>query len=372
MAMLTIPFIFNYSLNDQLNLKDLSINNDFQTYGTFAEAISKLTSINIIFFLKWGLSLLSAAIIFNIINAIINEFTKGKGWLEGSISLVTTFGMISLFHFGIKLEYMVGTFLVLFGAFLGLLTILRSRRRYAILYGLVNISIWMFEPKLFLAMLVLSLIIVISYIILGKNKPTLFVVQFISPSLIVSALWLYPFSTLGALSLVILGVLLYAFMVSSGRVHILDKFDRFITKNRYILSAIIFTIIILSAIIYGVVNEHSAKSIMLYDSALWSTFNSNVFNDIQKWLYYSIIIFILLITVYNVYISKALTTRITILILISASIIIGYSPIVRILTINSILGDQFEFLKMISIAPITISLPIILSRTIWREYVKTK
>ena len=364
-AMISFPLIFNFGLSHSLHLQEGTQENDFQTWYVFKNVIAEFTKIDVIYIANWLMGAISSLVIYNVVTSFIVAFSKKKNWFDYLIGLPISFGLIILFNFHYSLDSLIGEFLLIYAVQMSVHIIMKSRRRYAILFGLVDISIWFFDPKLFLGVVTLSLLVSIIYTVMGKNKASLFWVQLISPILLMASLWLYPITVLGALILVIISIALYIFMVGIGRLELLDRLDKFLMKWRLVIPITLFISTFISAIVIGITSDMSAKEALIYDNAIWSSFDNEIWNEIQSYIYYVAAGILSYVVGYLIVFKSKIINHKVALVISTTFLIFGYSFLMRMLTIDTSIENQFSYLSVIAFAPITLLITII-----GRRYIK--
>ncbi|NQZ65625.1 MAG: hypothetical protein HRT99_00205 [Mycoplasmatales bacterium] len=357
-SMITIPLIFNYGFYEIIPNKALSQTNDFQSWFIYKDAIEKFSQINEEIVSKWILSMIASITIFNIVASFVYRFSKRKNFIDGIISYLATIGLILLFGLGIRIEYIIGSFLILFAIQLSVNIIMKSRRRYAIMFGFTVIASWFFNPSLFLVNLVLSISTSLIYTFLKKPKASLFWVQLISPSIILSSLWLYTISNTGALFLVIITVISYLFMISAGRIELLEKMEKFIYKYLWAIILIIYLSIFVYSVVIMSTTENSIKNYFLYKNAIVDSFNNLTWEKIQSYLMYVIEFICLIITVWYIIKAKNITNKRIVVILSLTMFLLGYNFMIRAVIENTKIYDQFSPISISLFMPLILFVPL--------------
>lgn len=160
-------------------------------------------------------------------------------------------------------------------------------------------------------LVVIVFVTLVIYAVLQKPKVSMFWVQLVAPIAIVSTFWINDYSRPLGLSVSIAAILLYIFMVSVGRVKMLEKLNAFFLKMRYALPAMIFLAIMASSIAIGLTSSTATSSIIINDMTyLFYTFKSPIVNYVQIALYSALIGMIITYLVYTfIYSKKLLKTQ---------------------------------------------------------------
>lgn len=354
LAMIIFPIAYNLGLTNVLGLTHVKQVNDFQTWNLYGDVVAKFSGINREHVSSWVLGSISTAIIYNAVSSFVIAFSKKKNITDYIISLFAAFGLTLLFNFGQKLEDLSGIFLLLFAVQLSINIIIKSRRRYAVILGLLDLSLWFFQPELFLAIIVLSIIVIFLYTYLGKNKASLFVVQLISPILLISALWLYSVTATGALFLVALSISLYLFMISIGRLEALDKLNGYLIKLRIILPTIFIAGVTVAGAILFSTRDISMKDTWLFDDPIFDSFNNNVWNEFQKYSFYPVVALLVGLSLRLLLGNKSIIGLRLALILTTIILFLTYTAFMNIVTMNTAVDGQFKFIRVITIMPLTL------------------
>ena len=360
-TMIIFPLMFNFALNDALDLHRSEQVNAFQTWYLFHEVIAELSSVDVEFITKWLMSAVSSLMIYSSVTLFIISFSKKKSWVDYLISIFITFFLMLLFNFGFTLNSMVGIFILLFSIQLSVEIIMKSRRRFAVFLGLTDIVLWFFDPNLFLAIISLSIVVILLYTLLEKNKISLFWVQIISPITLLTSLWLYTTSPLGALVLVAVSIISYTFMVGIGRLDLLDKIDKRLKKISIFIPILFTLVILILALTLGFTNNMSKEEVWLFENSIWESYGNNTWNIIQNYLYYIIMTVSVIVLIFAMF-KKVKIVGYRIAGIISILILIGaYSAILNIITHETILENQFKFIRVVAFMPLTI-IPFIFAR----------
>lgn len=353
-AMVIFPLMFNYGFNSFLKLEDTKQINDFQTWILYQNVLSEFTNVDIEFISKWLIGAISSLVIYNIVASFIMNFSKRKSPWNYILGMFATLGLLLLFNFGQNLNSLVGVFLILFSVQLSVDIIMRSRRRYAIIIGLIDITIWFFDPHIFFAMFILSIATSLIYTYLKKNKASMFWVQLVSPLFLIGSLWVYTFSVWGALFFVIISITLYIFMIGIGRLESLDKFDAVLKKTRIILPLTLIIATIIMAISIAISNNMSKEEIWLFNDPIWESYNNKTWNTIQQYLYYISLLFAASYLMWSFF-KKLDNKNIRIIIAIaSLLLLIGYVATINVISYNTLLSSHFKYLRATTFMPLTL------------------
>lgn len=361
-SMVTIPFIFNLGFYRIMDVHNSIQINNFQTWFLYKDVISTFTKINLNFINEWAMSSIAVLIIYNTITSFIIQFSKKKSFFDYLISYFLSIGLILIFSFGLSLDSLIGIFLLLFAIQLSINIIMKSRRRYALIFGMVIITLWFFDPKLFLVSSMLSISVALTYTFLKKPKASLFWVQLSSPMLLISALWLYNTSNIGSLILVIISIFSYLFMVSVGRTELLEKIDHIIYKMSWVMPLIIFIGIITTGSILVFTGDNFHKSLFLYDNAIWWSFNNSEWNTFQSYFLYIFELMIISFLIWYLLKNKKFINHRIIIIISTIMIIGGYNFSIKEFVESTMLQEQFNMISIVPFMPITLLGPIMLRR----------
>lgn len=362
LTIIIIPIIFNFGLNKLLNLKIQKQNNTFQIWILYKETIASFTKIEYEFLCKWVFTPIATFIIYNSISSFTIQYSKKKNWIEYLISFLITIFLLSTFNFGWSIDSMIGIYLILFAVLISANIIIYSRRRYALIYGMIVFNIWFLEPNLFLSISILGIIVGFIYTIKSGPKASLFLVQIISPNLIILSLWMYAISSLGALTLTILALISYLFIISVGHSNLLEKIDIQINKIRFLIPLVILVTLLSLSIYFLSKTKQNLIDIFLLDNAILDSFGNKKWNFIQSIIFY-IWVLILCISIIYLKIIKSKIINNKIILLISFTfILIAYNALFKILLIETNFENQFIYLRIISFMPLIILSLIMLKR----------
>lgn len=360
-SMLIISLSFNMGFSKIIHMKEGIQRNNFQSWFLFKQIIVEFGNLDIKDVLNLVTTPLASLLIFNVVYSFIYAFSKKDLLIDIAISLFTTIILILLFNFGYRLESIIGVFLLLFAVQIGIKIIQTSRRRYSFIFGLIIVVLWFFNPDLFIAEISLALIISIIYTFLQKKKPSIFTVQLIAPIFMVSTLFVYPFSGIGAAFLLATSLIAYGLIIYSGRIERMEKLNQIIIKTRIIWPSLLLFIIIFTGMIY--ILESDSFTYKDLGNPLVYNFENPIFNNIQYYLYFIFAILIVVISIYLVIQKKANGCKIGIL--ISAFVLIfSYTPFVKAIISKTIFEEGFKYLMFTSVAPSILSIPILIRKKI--------
>ena len=214
-TIIIIPITFNNGLSKVLGMEIQSKQNVFQTYILIKEIFANILNTSVVFISRWTMSIISAAIVFNVVSSFIFSMSRRRQWLDNFLSLLFSFILLMTSNFGWSLDSQIGIYLLIFSVQMCSNILMRSRRRYAAIYGLIVIDVWFMDFRLFMGVSALGLIVAFIYTINQSPKASLFWVQLISPILIMASLSIYPYSSLVAFIVFILTFITYLFMISA-------------------------------------------------------------------------------------------------------------------------------------------------------------
>lgn len=351
-----LVFAFNYLTPLFETLRFRSSIANFQSWYKFQEIISKITVIDINFIYKWFGSILISFFAYSSVMSFTHHFAKKNYWWLYIVGAVVSLMILFGFTFGLQMESGIGPFIILFAIQAGLNIIVYSRRRYATMYGLITVAAWSFNPELFLVLLLIAFSILVIYTIMQKPKVSLFWVQLMAPLAIVSTFWINDFSRPLGLAVMLIAIFLYAFMVSVGRVKVLDKLNDLFIKMRFAIPIAIFITIIIIAITLGLVEgDRDSKYIVQNTTYLFDVHGSDIINYIQIGAY-SFTIFALLGYCVYLYVYKKKMVRIRLVPMLAAiTITFALNPGFWLVIANTLLEPQFKYLSLVIIPPLLLS-----------------
>lgn len=355
-ASIGIVFAFNYisPLFETLRFRSQIAN--FQSWYKFQEIISKITVIDINFIYKWFGAILISFFAYTSIMSFMHHFTKKNYWWLYLVGVAASLLLLFGFTFGLQMESGIGPFIVLFAIQAGINIIVYSRRRYASLYGLITVAAWSFNPELFLVLLLIAFSILVIYTIMQKPKVSLFWVQLMAPLAIVSTFWINDISRPLGLAIMLIAIFLYLFMVSVGRVKILDKLNELFIKMRFAIPIVIFITIIIITLTLGIVEgEHNSQYIVRNTTYLFDVHGSNIINYIQIGTYSFVIFALLSYIIYVIVMKKKVLRNRLVPMLATIIIIFALNPGFWLIIANTLLETQFKFLSLAILPPILLS-----------------
>ncbi len=363
-SMLFFPILFNGILNNYLNLKIQEQNNTFQMWILYKKIIANFTNINYLFLSKWVFSTIAIFIIYNAISSFVIEYSKMKNWLDYFISFLMTFFFLTTSNFGWSIDSMIGIYLILFAIQIAFNIILYSRRRYGLIYGMIVLNIWFLEPRLFLTISMLGILVGFIYTIYSGQKASLFWVQILSPILIILSLWIYPLSSMGALTLTVIAFISYLFIILFGHLVILEKIDIKLNKVKIIMPLIILVCLFSTSIYLLINSKKSFIDLILLDEAIIDSFNNNIWNLIQGIIYY-LIVFILCILLIYLWIKniKIIKHKIIFLIVFTFILVFYNFLFYSLLNLTSI-KNQFIYFRIVAFMPLMLLFLIVIKRKI--------
>ncbi|MCK5807157.1 MAG: hypothetical protein KAG91_02050 [Mycoplasmataceae bacterium] len=359
-SMIGISLSFNMGFEKIIHMKSGVQTNNFQSWFLFKEIISEFSNLEMKDVLRLITTPLAALLMFNVVSSFIYAFTRKDRFIDMVIALFMTVGLILLFNFGYRVESIIGVFLLLFAVQIGIKIIQTSRRRYSLIFGLIIVVLWFFNPNLILAEVSLAFAISMLYTFLKKRKPSIFAVQLIVPTFMMSTLFLYPISSIGATILLVLSFMTYAFIIYSGRIERMEKLNDVIIRTRIIWPSLLLFILLLAGSI--LILQSSSFTYKDLGKPLVYSFNNLTFKTVQYYVYFLFILIIIPTSVYIVV--KKKTTGYKIGILLSALVLtFSYTPFLKQIISSTFLKDGFDYLMVLSVAPVLLSIPILIRKS---------
>ena len=350
----TLPLLFNYGISNFETINQLKMSNDFQLIFKFEDIIQKITTLDIDHVKNWIMSIISGVVILSFVSSLVVRISRRKDLIDYLIAYVITAIMLIIFNFHIGMNYLIGLFSLIFAIQMGYEVILKSRRRYGVMFGLLVVNMWFFDPRLFLTFFILGNATIIIYGYLKKPRVSMFFVQMIFPFAIMASLWIHPYSSILALFVSIASVITYIFFISGSRIQKLNIFNDWLIKLRFIIPIFVFSVVLLSSILVGSLNHLNASEYLVFKDAVIPSFNNSNWDLIQTIVFNLSYGILFMIIMYWLIKEKNILTNRLLVLIAGGILLFGYNPYILVLVNQTPLSDQFEFLKFAAFAPLLI------------------
>lgn len=350
-----LPIVYEFVVPHVYNPLPLGKMNDYETWSYFfVPAFTQLTKFQVLEINRYMMAPLASIIVYSSVASLFLNFYK-KNQVRGYvISFVVTILFLILFNYHQTLYEMIGPALVLFMFLVAYNLIMFSRRRYGSLFGVLVGAAWSVQPHLFWTILILAFASSITYSFLKKPKALMFTVMLTVPVLIVAAFWFGSISRALALTLAIIGVVVYIVIFTLNRFRWLESNNKWITFINYAWPVALITTMIFVALGYGLTYEKVNEEIIYKHNTLFETFDNDVFSLVQNVMYYVLFLFLAIYTVVLV-LRKDRVLKLKLVVIITLfTFLFGYNPAFQAILTTNNWYQEFQYARIIAIAPIAI------------------
>ena len=348
-GMIVVPLIFETGVTKIYQTKPITKINDFHLWFVFKSAIQKLSINSNLRFASFCLMPIAVAICYSVINSLYLNFSKKESKIDYIITAILLIVCLFSFNFGFRLEDWFSLFLLVFAIQNCYNMIMFSRRRYGVLFGLTVILAWFINFNFFWVIFTIALSGSISYFWLKKPRPIIFVVQMMSPIVVIVTYWVIDVSKFLGFSLIAISILLYIFLVVFDRIHIPVNWDIFSNKKtRHVLAALPLVTIYVIAIIYGIKYAKINQGVLSKGNILVDFLGTSDFSVyFQNMLYYfSIITILICISIWIIRKEKIVKTKLIIFI-IALMFLTGFNPALNTILRSFNLEEEFSFIRIV-------------------------
>ncbi|WKX02414.1 hypothetical protein [Candidatus Mycoplasma mahonii] len=356
-----ITIIYNYGVVKAIGTHNEITPKYFETWHKFKMVMTRFLVLGTDYSSNWFFPILVSSIGYASVASFISEFYRMKNYLIIISSFVSTLLVTLFFSIGLNLSEMLGIFLILFVIASAVRLINLSRRRYGVVFGLSIIGIFSIQSSLIAVLFMIALSTMITYTFLKKPKNSLFLVQLFAPILIVESLTLYGYSKILSITIFVLTISAYVFMVSIGRAKLMNRINTFLEMTRIYTPIIIFLTIFSAAISVFFVNAYDSSIFTIYESFVYTRFtNSFIEYMFQLTIYYSSIVVLIGFLIHSYIKKKKLSNYILLILFVLIITIIVYNPITNILFEELNYQEEFSLMKTSVFMPIFALAPLLI------------
>ena len=363
----TVGLMSHYVFDPVLGTKPSVYTDKFELIGLLKDALTNVLAVKVEYVYDILFNGLVSFMGYVVTLSIITTFSKRQKLLDFVFAAIGTLIIAICFNFGSTLSTMSGVYMILLSFLFAYHVIMYYRRRYGVFIGMNSFVVWALEPKLFIAMVVVSVATLIIYGWLNKPKISLFAVQLISPLIVIGTFLLYESSPILASFLIAFTVIGYGLIVGVGSSKLLDSINNIFVKMKYAFPTLIAVTTLVAGITLGVTQHVNWKDMILYKSAIFDSYGNKDYDLAQQIALYAlegILIFTLIR--FAVVKIKAINMRILV-ILTSMIFIIGYNPFINITLHQLTGGEQFEYIRIVIFAPLILAMVVQMRKVIYKR-----
>lgn len=355
-AAVILPLFFEYVIPYIYKPEELPIKNDYQIWNKFfIPAFTDLTRFKEAEVRRYLFAPLSSVVIFSSVSSLFLNFYNRDRTRGYVISFIITIAFVILFNFKVHVYDMMGQALLLFAFLVSYNLVMFSRRRYGAIFGMLTAALWSLAPQLFWATLILAFATSITYSYLRKPKAALFALQLLVPLMVVSSLWVADISKGLALTLAIIGGILYALIFVFNRFRILEDNKKWANIFNISWPIIVITTMLILALAYGFTRSDIDEKVLFNQNVLFDKFNNDyVLGLIQNVMYYVLFLFLLMYTIVLALRKERILKLKLAIILVFFAFLFGYNPAFQAILLARGWEKEFEFIRLAATAPLAI------------------